>query len=242
MVMANRTVDGTRTALAFIVMFLGMAGVVILGIIAMSNAKDQEKTSQLVFTAVLPLLGTWVGAVLAFYFSRDNLQAGSQTTIDAVRSLQTGASTGPVTDFMTPLARIKPLRQVADEAAAKALSLADLYASIHTSGNSRVPVLTKANVPLYVIHEPDIDKYAQKNSTSSLSLTATATVQALLDDVEIGPQLTAFVTVSPTATLEEARRVFASSAGTKDVFVTGDGQRTSAVIGWLTNSDLARQT
>lgn len=235
-------VNSTRTALAFIVLVLGMVGVVLLGYIAMTNASDKDKTSQMVFTAVLPLLGTWVGAVLAYYFSRDNLQAGSQTTIDAVKSLGRSGSTGPVTDYMTPLARIQPLRQVADEAAANALPLADLYAVMQGSGNSRVPVLTQSNVAIYVIHEPDIDKYAQKRAASSANLAAAETVQALTNDPDIGPQLTAFVGVSPTATLEEARRACSVNIGTKDVFVTTDGQRTSPVIGWLTNSDLARQT
>ena len=234
-------VNSTRTALAFIVLFLGMSGVVLLGYIAMDNASDKDRTSQMVFTAVLPLLGTWVGAVLAYYFSRENLQAGSQTTIDAVKSLGGGGSTGPVTEHMTALARINPLRTVADEAEARTIRLSDLYSAMRGSGNSRVPVLTRSNVAIYVIHEPDIDKFAAGSQGIVTNLPADVTVDTLLDDQDIAPELTAFISVSPTATLEEARRACAVNVGTKDVFVTTDGQETSPVIGWMTNSDLARQ-
>ena len=35
--------------------------------------------SRMVFNALLPLLGTWVGTVLAYYFSRKNFEAASQS-------------------------------------------------------------------------------------------------------------------------------------------------------------------
>lgn len=73
----------------------------------------------MVFTAILPLLGTWVGAVLAFYFSQDNLQAASTTTLNAVRTGKGLPSDTFVTDVMTPAAQINPLSMVADDNAPK---------------------------------------------------------------------------------------------------------------------------
>jgi hypothetical protein len=49
--------------------------------------------TRLVFAAVVPLIGTWVGTLLAYNFSRENFEAASQATKDtyaAASSLSTG--------------------------------------------------------------------------------------------------------------------------------------------------------
>src|SRR5436309_10720062 len=72
-------------------------GIVVLSIVAISTAgKDRAETSRLVFSAVLPLLGTWVGTVLAFYFARENLEAATESTL-ALAGLETAT---PVTRVM----------------------------------------------------------------------------------------------------------------------------------------------
>src|SRR5436305_2257960 len=72
-------------------------GIVVLSIVAISTAgKTRPETSRLVFSSVLPLLGTWVGTVLAFYFARDNLEAATQSTLQ-LAGIETGT---PVTRVM----------------------------------------------------------------------------------------------------------------------------------------------
>jgi CBS domain-containing protein len=56
----------------------------------------------------------------------------------------------------------------------------------------------------------------------------------------LGRQITAFVAVPRTATMADARMELSKAADCKDVFVTDNGQKTGRVLGWLTNSDLAR--
>src|SRR4051812_10658430 len=73
---------GTRKRLAFWIVGASVAGVVLMSAIAILAAgKERPETSRLVFSSVLPLLGTWVGTVLAFYFARENLEAATESTL-----------------------------------------------------------------------------------------------------------------------------------------------------------------
>jgi CBS domain-containing protein len=229
-----------RTWIAFVVIGLGVVGIIIISGVAMALATDKDETSRLVFASVLPLLGTWVGAVLAFYFSRENLQAASETTLEAVRAFGGVDSETLVAAVMTPVNKINPRHEVTDDAAARGLPLVDIYSRMRSTGQSRVPVLTEKQGALYVVHEPDIDKYAQAQGVAAVALPATETLGKLLQDAAIGPEVSGFVTVSPTATLGQVRGELNKNLHAKDVFVTDNGQRAGSVLGWLTNSDLAR--
>jgi hypothetical protein len=134
---------------------------------------------------------------------------------------------------------IQPRVDAADTAAAKLLKVKDLYAQIQSSGHSRVPIFT-GQVALYVVHEPDIDKYAQQNGVKADSLTDADTLEKLATDAALGAAISSIVAVPPTASLSDARARLKTVAESKDVFVTHDGQITGQVLGWITNSDLAR--
>lgn len=230
----RRTVDGTRTALAFLVIGLGITGIVLISWLAIANSDDKAETSRLVFGSVLPLIGTWVGGVLAFYFARDNLQAGSQTAISAITAARGLDADTLVTAIMTPLNRIDPRRNVASSDDAAQIPLSDLRAAIASSGRSRVPIFAE-QVVVYVVHEPDLDKYAGSRAAGPDD-----TVAQLLGNPDIKAELEGFTAVAPTATLSEARASLSRTLHGKDVFVTETGQRSGKVLGWLTNSDLAR--
>jgi hypothetical protein len=233
--------SGTRTKIALTVIIAGFAGIVAIAGVTLWLTTDKGQSAQLVFTSVIPLIGTWVGAVLAFYFSRDNQQAASDTTLDAIDTIRATGVDGEATvaSVMTSLNRIQPREDVSSPDAAKSIKLRSLYEAMRSSGRSRVPIFVD-QVALLVVHEPDIDKYAQGRQVSADSLPDEATVEQLLADPDLGRLIGTFATVSSTATLADARREIAKLADCKDVFVTTDGQKTGRVVGWLTNSDLAR--
>src|SRR4051795_5991752 len=82
----------------------GIIGASIFAILVISGlaiglaGSSRAETSRLVFSAVLPLLGTWVGTVLAFYFARDNLQAATESTL-RLAGIDAGT---PVANVMIP--------------------------------------------------------------------------------------------------------------------------------------------
>ncbi len=55
----------------------------------LSDEPDKERFVYVkdILTIILPLVGTWVGTVLAFYFSRENFVAAAKQTADLVRQL-----------------------------------------------------------------------------------------------------------------------------------------------------------
>lgn len=232
----------TRTLIAFTVIGVGIVGIVVISWVAMATTDNKDETARLVFASVLPLIGTWVGAVLAFYFSRDNLQAASETTLRAVREAGGLTAETLVKDAMTRVDQIQPKIVVADDAEAQQVKLKELYDAMQTAKRGRIPILTDKQVALYVVHEPDIDKYAQAKGTSASTLTPADTLAQLLADPATVSAVSNFVTVPATATLGDARSALGKAMDAKDVFVTDTGQKSGVVLGWLTNSDLARTT
>jgi hypothetical protein len=217
-----------------------ITSIVIIGavaIVAILEATDKSDTTRFVFTSALPVLGTWVGTILAFYFARDNLQAATESTLRLTSGL---APTTPVTAVMIGVNQINPKVTAADDAAAKALKLKDLYKSMQDAGQSRIPILDSSGAALYVVHEPDIDKYAQSVPAKAAALADTETLDKLLADADLKKAVTAFTAVPSTASVGEAREQLRSNPDVKDVFVTAGGKATDQVLGWLTNSDLAR--
>ena len=95
----------TRQVIAGVNVAAGIVGILVASClaIALSNDADRSEMIRLVFASVLPLIGTWVGTVLAFYFARENLQAATDST---VRLAGLAAPTTPVSDVMIPTAQI----------------------------------------------------------------------------------------------------------------------------------------
>ena len=225
----------TRTKLARLIVLLGIGGVVVVSGVAILAADDRSATSQLVFTAVLPLLGTWVGTVLAFYFARENLAAAT----DSALALQGRAEmTTPVTSVMIPAAQWVAY-DLGTTDTPETIELAKLHAKMReiTPPSRRLPVRDASGAVLYVIHDSTLTAFAESvgQTTSSLD----KTVGDLLANDEFKEFVTAMGFVSEKATVSEAREEMGSIKYCNDVFVTPTGKREDRAVGWLTNTLLA---
>ena len=219
---------------------IGLTGVSVLGVIVLSGitiwrspVTDTELPMR-VMTTVLPLIGTWVGTVLAYYFSKENFEAATRSTAELVRQL-------------TPLERLKsiPVRQKmiaikdvffkslpADEK----MLLVDIVDEMEKrkKGN-RLPVLSDKSYPLYVLHRSTLDQYLAKEARAGRDV-KTLTLLALLNDAGMKDFLsTSFVTVKEDASLAEAKEVMEGKANCQDVFVTKAGGKDEEVRGLITN-------
>src|SRR3954451_14190864 len=102
---AQRGTDSwTRRWLAQGIVGVSVIGIVVISAVAIlaAGSGNRAEMSRLVFSSVLPLLGTWVGTVLAFYFARENLQAATDSTL----ALSGGRTETLVTKVMIPEADI----------------------------------------------------------------------------------------------------------------------------------------
>src|SRR5215216_1658496 len=78
-----------RTGLALGITTIAILGITCLSVVVVANQDTGViDRAQNVFNAVLPLFGTWVGTVLAYYFSRENFAAASDSTQQLVRDLK----------------------------------------------------------------------------------------------------------------------------------------------------------
>jgi hypothetical protein len=103
----------------------------------------------------------------------------------------------------------------------------------------RVPIIDYHDHVLADVHETTLTSLAAAHGNSLADL-ATTKVKVLLDRPELAAAVSAFATVAPTASLRDARTAMGTVQGANDVFVTAGGGRQEAVVGWLTNTDLAQ--
>jgi hypothetical protein len=225
----------TRDTIALVVIAVGVLGVVVISVVAIGFATDANRPAmaRLVFTATLPLLGTWVGTVLAFYFARENLETATQSTIQLTRGL---TSETPVRDVMIPASKITAF-PVADDAAARATALASLSMAMTNASRHRIPILDTAGRVLYVLHDSTVAAYCLQVGEDPS--TTTKTLDDLLGDAASSAAVLATGFVRADATVADARAAMQAIPGCNDVFVTQGGGKDDPIIGWLTNTDLA---
>ena len=215
----------TRTGLAWLVIITGVVGIVVISIAVIWAADDHSEGARYVFAAVVPLFSTWVGAVIAFYFTREGLAAATASTL-ALSGARTPDTS--VTEVMVPRAKIVSHDLKQNDNADDVL-LKDLLDTMKAGGHHRIPILDPAGALVYVVHDSTINSAAPNPTTQK--------IVDLPDDAK--KAITAVGTVGPNALLRDARAAMTAVEGCNDVFVTEGGKRTDAVVGWITNTDLA---
>jgi CBS domain-containing protein len=225
----------TRKWLAVAIVGASIVAIVAISAVAIALAGgSRPDTSRLVFSSVLPLLGTWVGTVLAFYFARENFQAATESTLK-LAGIETAT---PVTRVMIREAdfvaydlgtgdRVEDVQLAAVRQRMQAL----------VPPSRRLPIRNVSGAVLYVIHDSTLIAYA--DSVSQPPATLDKTIGNMLDDAQYKQLIEAIGFVDEKATVADARAVMVSVKNSNDVFVTANGKRDERAIGWLTNTLLA---
>jgi hypothetical protein len=192
-----------------------------------------------VFSAIVPLFGTWVGAIIAHYFSRENFKSAS----DSVQQMAARISPDdqlratPVKSAMIP--RDKMVAETVTGNDDAGVSFASLRSKL-TPTVTRVPILNNNGTARYVVHESLIYRYIADNSSAGAFNPQQHNLANLVQHATIGPMLNQFGFVSLEGSLADAKKAMEDIQGAQDVFVTQDGQRTQEVLGWLTNVDIQK--
>jgi hypothetical protein len=230
-----RPTDSTmRPWLAILIVAIAAVGIVVTAIVAVIAAPDAKRAdvTQLVFTALLPLFGTWVGTVMAFYFAKENLAAATEST---ARLTGMSGRAQLVGDVMVPLAQIVA-RQLGAAEDAATLALSDLLATMNHSGKHRLPILRPDGSVVYVVGRSMIDGLAARKGAAL----GAETLGELLADPAAAKAASALAFAAPTDSVTAARGQMGQVQDCKDLFVTKSGKKEEPVVGWLTDTDLAR--
>jgi len=231
---------------------------VLLGVAALVGAAIAggdvfQRTAQLLLSSLLPLFGTWVGTVLAFYYTKENFEAASASTLDVVRAVAQKLSAARVSDYMMRRGNIiaetiPPGNSIGD------LTIVVVEQRLTTIGAngqriSRLPILDSTDACIAILHRAvftealasglrDLPPVDPANDTLAKLLSRRYPSPAAATYEEFIRKTIAFV--AQDRTLADAKSEMEKIPGCQDVIVTKTGGKTEPVIGWISNIDIGR--
>ena len=194
-----------------------------------------------VFSTVLPVVATWVGTVLAFYFGSENFRQAAQSTREALGSQM--ASKKKITDVMVPYERIGRLSAENEADAETTLTMYDVIHTLSAAATRTIVFNLKEQTPIYIIRStspPVPPNWITPNYEAGPDLPKEpkdVKLKVYLDIDGNRADARKFRFIDENATPEAALALMIKE-GVDDVFITKDGQKTSRVLGWVTSHDL----
>lgn len=147
----------------------------------------------------------------------------------------------PVGLMMIPRADMALLKITSSKPLDQIKIVGDILDTLKREKRNRLPILDESDHPKYMIHRSMIDKFlAQKTIEGGLSADALKQLCFKADLLDKDEELrklfeTSFATVREDANLADAKIQMDKRESCLDVFVTKNGTKNEAVIGWLTN-------
>ena len=248
----NGTTDdpGFRHTVARAVLYTSIGGVIVLSVAVIGISAFSPKTleaAKYVFSSVLPLIGAWVGTLLAYYFSKENFEAATKSVTDLAREL------GGMEKLRSIPARekMRPLKDITFATVRKGTEdqckLADLLSKF--ARLDRIPILDDQNCIVYLLYKHMIHQFLTSVALDPAKLPSSKkitdlTLKHFLDsDPNLGKLLQqSFGFVAENATLADAKREMEAVSKTtpcNDVFVTQTGKQVEPIIGWITDNKIA---
>jgi hypothetical protein len=221
------------------IVYWALSAVSILGLAAMFisvHNKDEVQPVKDILSMLLPMIGAWVGTVLAFYFSKENYVAAAESNAQVLgMTLDQRLQSTPVNAVMIPFEQVQN-RVVLDRDPGQ-LKLRDdiLGPTALATGRNRIMVTSDRGVVKYVVHRSIIDRFTSDKAFTNVAV-ANLTLADFLDDANCKAWATSFGTVGPSSRLDAAKAVIDANPKCSDVIVTADGSRDTKAVGWLTNA------
>lgn len=194
-----------------------------------------------VFTTVLPVVATWVGTVLAFYFGSENFRQAAQSTREVLGDRL--GTTKKIADVMVPYERIARLNAENETDAETTLTMLDVIHTLSAAAPRVIVFNSKTQTPIYVIRSaspPMPANWVTPDYAAGSALPADAKLKAYLDANKNRDDARKFQFIDENATPEAALDKM-KKAGIDDLFITKDGQSSSRVLGWVATPDLLKK-
>ncbi len=203
-----------------------------------------ERKNGLEFVAqtLLPLWGTWVGTIMAFYFSRENFEAASKTYQNMVQQMGSDEKMAkvPVQDAMLPIRKLTVLRYES----LPGRTIKSILEDETFKDYGRYAVLLANDTLKYMIHRSVFYRFLAEVAMGETEIEKT-TDDLIFKDMEEQSSYAVrnqmfknFTFVSLQATLLDAKNAMEAVPDCKDVFVTQNGRQTEPILGLITNNKL----
>jgi len=243
--------NGSRGMIAQRVIVWAGAGILSVSVIAIAGFAvalgfDHEKDAVLrfqqnissIFNALLPLFGTWVGTVLAYYFSKENFLAAANATKSLLGQLDESLQKTRVEDVWKTYETMTKIMLDAGDDGAKT-TLGD-FKDIYTKSITRIPIFDQNKCLKYLVHQSAFFQYGYKVGLVDEG-NRQRTLKDLLEYDDLKETLQTFAVMPPGGTLADAKAYMDRVDGAQDVFVTSHGDRNDPVLGWVTNADIVKK-
>ncbi|MBN9021151.1 MAG: CBS domain-containing protein [Rhizobiales bacterium] len=248
--LANRIVWSAILAISFLalVIIIAVAWIVLSGKQPDYRASEAVSVLQGVLASVLPLFGAWVGAVIAFYFAKENFDSAAANTRALLKEVvPTALETIRAREIMIENkdGALERTRTVGEDNASLSSKILPRFEG---KGLGRIVILKDDDTGVGVAHDGHVNRFLLAGvKAGTLAKVSDATLRMLLDDPEIQRILAnSVVYVGAGATLAEVKdKMEKASKGAKyscrDAFVTDTGDATGKVIGYVSDIDLAKR-
>lgn len=204
-----------------------------VGEIAIRNFKD-------IISIILPILATWIGTVLAYYFSRENFESANKSVRDLVSIVSTDQKLREtkVLDASIPIDQITSY-EYTTESELEAVLVSAFIKKIEESKTLRLPIIDKQRVVKYCIHRSIFDKFISIRATADPAEVAGLTFKDMkttsLNDIKTYVT-SGFAMVSAAATMYDCKIIMDNNKFVEDIFITQNGQKNEPILGWVTNN------
>ena len=216
--------------------------IVVAGVNAIRVPEKEQRDqffdiAKYVLGVLLPVIGAWVGTVLAFYFGQVNFEAASRSAANLVRQLspreklQAEAAgkammkINEVTAFKIPPDKTEAditIRALIDEGFEKDKS----------SPRQRLPVLDAEGRGKYVLHRSTIDAFVAPKKRPPDVDESTLSLKDLLEDAKLKDYIVnSFLPLASDGTLADAKDLLDKNPQCLDILVTQDGTKNGIVAG-----------
>jgi len=213
----------SRYKLAYATLILAFFMLFLFIVLAMCKCTSLEAKE--VMNAVLPLIATWVGAIIAFYFGKENFEAAQQQINKLLDkdTLDDIPVKNVMIHFSTMVARMyEPEKKLSE--------YRDFLKSVY---KSRLPLIDDKRTIKYIIHSSELNEIINENKE--------ITLKELLESEKYkafyGHNMPkGFITVHPNETMETALKGMNKLDNCQDIFVTENGEKDGKLLGWVTNT------
>ncbi|WP_321470986.1 hypothetical protein [Halarcobacter sp.] len=238
---ANKDIECSddRFAIAKNLVFISSGIILLFSLVIIFKSGNTLDDAKELFTIILPVISTWVGAVIAYYFSKDNFETAAKTNESLIKQLspQEKLQSTKAEDIMTIISKISYIA-LDENKNENSISLKnDILLKKLNDKINRVPFIKDSKI-VYILHKSIIDDFLVKYTKDEI-LMENLTLKNLLDEEYYETYAKkSFETAKPTDNLTLIKRLMDENKLCSDVFITIDGTKNSEVLGWITNSKL----
>ena len=207
--------------------------VIVLGFVGYKIiSQGQSEDYQYVYSSLLPLVGTWVGVVLAFYFGKENYEVASKRYEKIIDKLSPDILDNVAVNQVMISKKTMVSKKWDDIKDKKVQEIIDFLLDVD---KSRLPVLDNDDKVKYIIHSSLLTKPFKDSNNQVQPANTSETMSAFVKKNE--KIVKTIILVKENEILENVRKTMNSKPECKDVFVENNDNQ---LVGWLTDTLILR--